>query len=85
MRFARLSTTGILLCTLAAPLPAAFGAAATRARPTRPAPVIAGGYQGALILDAAPGSVLFEDTADLVSTPASMTQLMTFAVLEALL
>lgn len=85
MRFARLSTTGILLCTLAAPLPAAFGAAATRARPTRPAPVIAGGYKGAIIMDAATGSVLFEDNADLVSAPASMTKLMTFAVLDDLL
>jgi D-alanyl-D-alanine carboxypeptidase (penicillin-binding protein 5/6) len=67
-----------------APLPG-VSAAATRARPTRPAAAIAGGYKGAIIMDAATGAVLFEDQADLVSAPASMTKLMTFAVLDDLL
>jgi len=53
----------------------------TRSRPTRPEAVITGGYKGAIITDAATGNVLFEDNADLVSPPASMTKLMTFAVL----
>jgi D-alanyl-D-alanine carboxypeptidase (penicillin-binding protein 5/6) len=72
-----------LLLLSGALLPAAipgFGADATRARPTRPATVVPGGYKGAIIMDAATGTVLFEDNADLVSPPASMTKLMTFAV-----
>jgi D-alanyl-D-alanine carboxypeptidase len=56
-------------------------AAATRAKPTRPSE-IKGGYKGAIIMDAATGQVLFEDNADEVSPPASMTKLMTFAVLS---
>jgi D-alanyl-D-alanine carboxypeptidase (penicillin-binding protein 5/6) len=55
------------------------------ALPTTPAaakaaPAIAGGYKGAIIMDAATGHVLFEDNADEISPPASMTKLMTFAV-----
>ena len=42
-------------------------------------------YKGAITLDAATGQVLFEDHADEVSPPASMTKLMTFAVLHDLL
>ena len=41
----------------------------------------AGGYKGAIVMDAATGNVLFEDNADVVNPPASMTKLMTFAVL----
>jgi D-alanyl-D-alanine carboxypeptidase len=41
----------------------------------------AGAYKGAIATDAATGAVLFEDNADAVSPPASMTKLMTFAVL----
>jgi D-alanyl-D-alanine carboxypeptidase (penicillin-binding protein 5/6) len=41
----------------------------------------AGSYKGAIATDAATGTVLFEDNADAVSPPASMTKLMTFAVL----
>ena len=84
MRFARLPSVALILCTLVAVLPATFGAAATttRAKPTRPAAAVTGGYKGAIIMDAATGTVLFEDNADLVSAPASMTKLMTFAVLD---
>jgi D-alanyl-D-alanine carboxypeptidase (penicillin-binding protein 5/6) len=39
-------------------------------------------YRGAIVMDAATGRVLFEDRADEASPPASMTKLMTFAVLE---
>jgi D-alanyl-D-alanine carboxypeptidase len=46
----------------------------------RPAP-----YKGAIATDAATGTVLFEDNADAVSPPASMTKLMTFAVLDDLI
>jgi D-alanyl-D-alanine carboxypeptidase len=42
----------------------------------------AGAYKGAIATDAATGAILFEDNADAVSPPASMTKLMTFAVLD---
>lgn len=38
-------------------------------------------YKGAIATDAATGAVLFEDNADAISPPASMTKLMTYAVL----
>ncbi len=41
-----------------------------------------GGYVGAIVVDAESGQVLFEDNADAVNPPASMTKLMTFAVLH---
>jgi D-alanyl-D-alanine carboxypeptidase (penicillin-binding protein 5/6) len=39
-------------------------------------------YKGAIVIDAASGRVIFADRADELSPPASMTKLMTFAVLE---
>lgn len=39
------------------------------------------GYTGVIVTDAATGKVLFEDNADVQNPPASMTKLMTFAVL----
>lgn len=39
-------------------------------------------YKGAIMVDAATGEVLFADHADEISPPASMTKLMTFAVVE---
>jgi D-alanyl-D-alanine carboxypeptidase len=39
-------------------------------------------YKGAIATDAETGAVLYEDNADAVSPPASMTKLMTFAVLD---
>ena len=59
--------------------PALF-AAATRAKPTSPDNATA--YKGAIVTDAATGNVLFEDRADYSGAPASMTKLMTFAVLH---
>lgn len=55
---------------------------AARAKPTAPAGTAANGaYKGAIVMDAGTGRVLFEDQADVVSPPASMTKLMTYAVL----
>lgn len=39
-------------------------------------------YKGAIIIDAASGQVLFEDDADIVSPPASITKLMTFLIIH---
>ena len=80
MIFPRPLTSATLLCALLAVAPAAF--AATRARPTRPAAEDSGDYKGAIVMDAATGNVLFERNADEISPPASMTKLMTFAVLQ---
>jgi D-alanyl-D-alanine carboxypeptidase (penicillin-binding protein 5/6) len=74
MNFPRLV---LLALALAAPL-----AAATRAKPTRPDASDLGTYKGAIVIDAATGNVLFENNADVVTPPASMTKLMTFAVLH---
>ena len=40
------------------------------------------GYTGAIVLEAESGQILFEDNADELNPPASMTKLMTFAVLH---
>ncbi len=70
-----------LLLTFAALAP--FVGAANRAKPTRPTEVDnATAYKGAIVTDATTGAVLFEDRADVVTPPASMTKLMTFAVLR---
>ena len=55
--------------------------AATRAKPTRPDASDLGSYKGAIVIDAATGKTLFENNPDVVTPPASMTKLMTFAVL----
>lgn len=60
-----------------------FAANTNRKAPTRPAAASdASAYKGAIVVDAASGNVLFEDRADVVGPPASMTKLMTFAVLH---
>lgn len=70
-----------LITALLALVPLAH--AANRAKPTRPAETDnSSAYKGAIITDAATGKVLFEDRADVVTPPASMTKLMTFAVLH---
>lgn len=62
--------------------PAAFAASAHK-QPRRPAAADrTGAYKGAIVIDAATGHVLFEDRADTLTPPASMTKLMTFAVLH---
>src|SRR5579864_5710779 len=60
-----------LAASLAAAVPAETASARTAAS-----------YKGAIATDAATGAVLFEDNADAMSPPASMTKLMTFAVLD---
>jgi D-alanyl-D-alanine carboxypeptidase (penicillin-binding protein 5/6) len=61
---------------------ALLGGAAPRADAARPAPgKPVEAYKGAIVMDAATGAVVLEDHADLVSPPASMTKLMTYAVL----
>jgi D-alanyl-D-alanine carboxypeptidase len=80
MIFLRLAAATMFLGILA---PATFAAKPVRTKPTRPAATPdASAYKGAIITDAATGSVLFEDRADAVNPPASMTKLMTFAVLH---
>ena len=75
MLFSRRSAAIFLLV-----LPATLLAAASRAKPTSPDNATA--YKGAIVVDAATGNVLYEDRADIVNPPASMTKLMTFAVLH---
>ena len=72
------SVTAFLLATI---LPLTALAASKRATPTRPSEDDPYVYKGAIVMDAATGNVLFERNADVVSPPASMTKLMTFAVL----
>jgi D-alanyl-D-alanine carboxypeptidase len=62
--------TPIFAASKAAPPPAGAGTSAD------------GTYKGAIVMDAATGKIIFEDQADVVSPPASMTKLMTFAVLH---
>ena len=66
-----------VILALVVPLPGA-----TRAKPTRPDASDLGTYKGAIVTDAATGNVLFENNPDVVTPPASMTKLMTFAVLH---
>ena len=80
MIFPRFALT-LALLALAAFSPSAHAAAA-KSKPTRPAVEDKDAYKGAIVTDAATGNVLFESNADLVSPPASMTKLMTFAVIQ---
>ncbi len=70
-----------LLVAVAAIVPA-VQAAKVRSHPSRKAePSDAAAYKGAIVMDAATGQALIEDRADEISPPASMTKLMTYAVL----
>lgn len=76
----RLSTLLCLAIAIAFALPAH---AASKRKPTRPSSATNEAtciYKGYIVLDAASGNILLEDNADVVSPPASMTKLMTFAV-----
>lgn len=81
MLFSRRTVAFVLL---AACLPlAAFAASAKRAAPTRPSAKEDGSaFKGAIVVNAATGDVLYEDRADYAGPLASMTKLMTFAVLH---
>lgn len=73
-RMTLLRRPGLLLLLAALPL-AAF--AAKQVRHSTP---VEGVYAGVITIDAASGAVLFEENADVTNPPASMTKLMTFAV-----
>ena len=80
MTFAQGFLRLLVVCVLAT---ASAGFAQTKARPTRPGEAAnAGTYKGYVAIDAATGATLLEDNADSVSPPASMTKLMTFAILH---
>ena len=71
----------LLLATAVALAPLACAAA--KSKSTRPAETDqTTAYKGAIVTDAATGAVLYEDRADYEGPPASMTKLMTFAVLH---
>lgn len=55
---------------------------ASAAKQVRHSTPVEGVYAGAIVIDAASGAVLFEENADVVNPPASMTKLMTFAVVH---
>lgn len=59
--------------------PALAGLAANPVKHTTP---VEGVYAGVITIDAASGAVLFEEKADVLNPPASMTKLMTFAVVH---
>src|SRR5687767_12808536 len=73
------------MCVIAllAAAPTLFAATA-RKQPTRPAAAVdnTNAYKGAIVLDAATGNVMFEDRADYVGPPASVTKLMTFLLVH---
>jgi D-alanyl-D-alanine carboxypeptidase (penicillin-binding protein 5/6) len=69
------------VCALLLALAPALIAADARKKPTRPGENT-GGYKGAIVTDAATGGVLYEERADIVTPPASMTKLMTFAIVH---
>ncbi|HEY1792893.1 MAG TPA: D-alanyl-D-alanine carboxypeptidase family protein [Opitutaceae bacterium] len=70
MRFRRILRAILVMAAAAAPL-------AAGARPAE--------YKSAIAVDAATGAILYSENADAVSPPASMTKLMTFAVLDDIL
>jgi D-alanyl-D-alanine carboxypeptidase (penicillin-binding protein 5/6) len=78
MQFPRFFS-GLLTLSLALALGATTATAATK---KRTADSSAGSYRGYIVMDAATGKVLAEENADVVTPPASMVKLMTFAVLQ---
>src|SRR5687768_9451422 len=71
------------LMVLLAATPTLYAAPA-RKPPTRPAEAVDNttAYKGAIVVDAATGNVIFEDRADYVGPPASVTKLMTFLLVH---
>ncbi|MBI2514344.1 MAG: D-alanyl-D-alanine carboxypeptidase [Opitutae bacterium] len=67
---------------LLVPLLAGASLAQAKGKTTKHATPSPGSYTGAIVLDAATGQSLWEDNADVTNPPASMTKLMTFAVLH---
>jgi D-alanyl-D-alanine carboxypeptidase len=60
----------LILFAASASAPSAHAAEAVRA------------YKGAIVMDAASGRILFEDRAEEIAPPASMTKLMTFLIVQ---
>jgi D-alanyl-D-alanine carboxypeptidase (penicillin-binding protein 5/6) len=76
--FIRQIFPALVLCALAGAASAAQRADKSAAT-TEIAP---NAYRGATVIDAATGRVLFEDKADVQNPPASVTKLLTFAVIQ---
>jgi D-alanyl-D-alanine carboxypeptidase (penicillin-binding protein 5/6) len=57
-------------------------AAQSRSKTARAPAAIPATYKGAIVMNAASGEVLFEDNADHVNPPASVTKLMTFLIVH---
>lgn len=72
----------VIRSTLLFCVAAFLGASPALAAKVRHATPVEGVYTGAITVDAATGAVLFEENADGANPPASMTKLMTFAVLH---
>ena len=72
----------LFLLPLAAIAFALSAHAASKQKPTRPGNNAICRYKGYIVLDAATGNTLLEDNPDIVNPPASMTKLMTFAVIS---
>ncbi len=70
----------VVLVSLLTALAVSAHAATAKAK-SKPA-ADTGAYKGAIVIDAADGRVLFEHNADVITPPASMAKLMTFAVLS---
>lgn len=75
MNFYRLLALSALALALLAP-------AARAAKPAAKSGAATGQWKGYIAINAATGATLAEDNADIVTPPASMTKLMTFAVLH---
>src|SRR5690606_36847266 len=58
------------------------GTASAQPSSVRHATPVTGGYDAAIVIDAATGRVLIEDNPAVRNPPASMTKLMTFAVVH---
>ncbi len=68
-----------IVCSFVAVSALPNASAATKKKPAKEA--AAHDFKGAIVMDAMSGKVLFEENADVSNPPASMTKLMTFAVL----
>ncbi|MDB6167336.1 MAG: Serine-type D-Ala-D-Ala carboxypeptidase [Verrucomicrobia bacterium] len=82
MIFPRLARPALSPATLLLVAGTLAFAPGTQAKSRAPVPEAGPAYKGAVVMDAATGKVLFEDHDGETSPPASMTKLMTFAVIH---
>jgi D-alanyl-D-alanine carboxypeptidase len=87
--FRRMGSSRFLISVLSCSVALLLGSGAYAATPKKKkakddAPVVqaAKAYKGAIVIDAATGNTLFEDNPDIENPPASVTKLMTFAVVS---